>query len=94
MTCWSHDISAISAGINERKKMFILVVVGVVDTNFDVTEEDRVIGELPDFLLGLFVSVTRRFLQGIEEATIENLIGEDNVGDEHLKMVYYIYDPT
>ena len=64
--------------------MFILVVVGVVDTNFDVTEEDRVIGELPYFLLGLFVSVTRRFLQGIEEATIDDLVGEDNVGDEHI----------
>jgi|TARA_B110000285_G_scaffold78901_1_gene90859 hypothetical protein len=64
--------------------MFILVVVGVVDTNFDVTEEDRVVGELPDFLLGLFVSVTRRFLQGIEEATIEDLVREDNVGDKHI----------
>jgi|TARA_R110000822_G_scaffold136490_2_gene273970 hypothetical protein len=64
--------------------MFILVVVGVVYTNFDVTEEDRVVGELPDFLLGLFVSVTRRFLQGIEEATIEDLVREDNVGDKHI----------
>ena len=64
--------------------MFILVVVGVVYTNFDVTEEDRVVGELPDFLLGLFVSVTRRFLQGTEEATIENGVGEDNVGDKHI----------
>ena len=64
--------------------MFILVVVGVVDTNFDVTEEDSVVGELPDFLLGLFVSVTRRFLQGIEEATIEDLVREDNVGDKHI----------
>jgi|TARA_B110000093_G_scaffold66117_1_gene71832 hypothetical protein len=64
--------------------MFILVVVGVVDTNFDVTEEDRVVGELPDFLLGLFVSVTRRFLLGMEEATIEDLVTDDNVGDEHV----------
>jgi hypothetical protein len=67
--------------------MFILVVVGVVYTNFDVTEEDRVVGELPDFLLGLFVSVTRRFLQGTEEATIENGVGEDSVGDEHFKII-------
>ena len=64
--------------------MFILVVVGVVDTNFDVTEGDRVVGELPDLLLSLFVSVTRRFLQGIEEATIEDLVREDNVGDKHI----------
>jgi hypothetical protein len=40
------------------------------------------------------VGVIRRFLQGTEEATIENLVGEDNVGDEHFKMVYYIYDST
>jgi len=83
-TYWSHDISAISAGINERKKMFILVVVGVVNTNFDITEEDRIVGELPDFLLGLFVSVTRRFLQGKEEVTVEDLVCEDNVGNEHV----------
>jgi hypothetical protein len=67
--------------------MFILVVVGVVYTNFDVTEEDRVVGELPDFLLGLLVSVTRRFLQGIEEATIEDLVREDNVGDKHGNLI-------
>jgi len=67
--------------------MFILVVVGVVYTNFDDTAEDKVVGELPDFLLGLFVSVTRRFLQGTEEATIENGVGEDSVGDEHFKII-------
>jgi|TARA_R110000744_G_scaffold234621_1_gene352357 hypothetical protein len=35
---------AISLGINERKKMFILVVVGVIDSNFDVSEKYSVVG--------------------------------------------------
>jgi len=43
-TCWSHDMFAISLGINERKKMFILVVVGVIDSNFDVSEKYSVVG--------------------------------------------------
>ncbi len=78
---------AISLGINERKKMFILVVVGVIDSNFDVSEKYSVVGLLPDLLPGLFLSVTRRFLQGTEEATIENGVGEDSVGDEHFKII-------
>ena len=77
---------AISAGINERKKMFILVVVGVVDTNFDVSEEDRPVGEFPDFLFCLLVGVISRFLQGVKEATVEDVVGEDNVGNKHNKM--------
>jgi hypothetical protein len=77
---------AISAGINERKKMFILVVVGVVDTNFDVSEEDRPVGKFPDFLFCLLVGVIRRFLQGVKEATVEDVVGEDNVGNKHNKM--------
>ena len=80
---------AISAGINERKKIFILVVVGVVDTNFDVSKEDRAVREFPDFLFCLLVSVIRRFLQGVKEATVEDVVGEDNVGNKHIKMNNY-----
>jgi hypothetical protein len=77
---------AISAGINERKKMFILIVVGVVDTNFDVSEKDRPVGEFPDFLFCLLVRVIRRVLQGVKEATVEDVVGKDNVGNKHNKM--------
>jgi hypothetical protein len=77
---------AISIGINERKKMFILVVVCVIDTNFDVSEKDRPVGEFPDFLLCLLVSVIRRFLQGVKEATVEDVVGKDDVGNKHNKM--------
>lgn len=77
---------AISAGINERKKIFIFVIVGVVDTNFDVSEKDRPVRELPDFLFCLLVGVIRRFLQGVKEAAIEDVIGKDNVGHKHIKM--------
>jgi len=77
---------AISAGINERKKMFILVVVGVVDTNFNVSKKDRPVGEFPDFLFCLLVGVIRRFLQGVKEATVEDVVGKDNVGNKHNKM--------
>src|SRR5210317_1850796 len=82
---------AISAGINERKKIFILVIVGVIDTNFDVSEKDRTVGKFPDFLFSLLVGVIRRFLQVVEEATIEDLIGEDNVGHKHYLILYYIF---
>jgi hypothetical protein len=61
---------AISEGINERKKIFILVVVSIVDTNFDVSEKDRPVGEFPDFLFCLLVRVIRRVLQGVKEATV------------------------
>jgi len=77
---------AISAGINERKKMFIFVVVGVVDTDFDVSEKDRPVGEFPDFLFCLLVRVIRRVLQGVKEATVEDVVGKDNVGNKHNKM--------
>jgi Na+/glutamate symporter len=77
---------AISTGIKERKKIFILVVVSVVDTNFDVSEKDRPVRELPDFLFCLLVGVIRRFLQGVKEATVEDVIGKDNVGNKHNKM--------
>ena len=80
---------AISAGINERKKIFILVVVGVVDTNFDVSEKHRAVGKFPDFLFCLLVSVIRRFLQGVKEATVEDVVGKDNVGHKHNKMNNY-----
>ena len=80
---------AISAGINERKKIFILVVVGVVDTNFNVSEKDRPVGEFPDFLFCLLVGVIRRFLQGVKEATVEDMIGKNSVGHKHIKMIYY-----
>jgi hypothetical protein len=78
---------AISAGISERKKMFIFVVVGVVDTNFDVSEENRAVREFPDFLFCLLVGVIRRVLQGVKEATVEDVVGEDNVGNKHNKML-------
>jgi hypothetical protein len=71
--------------------MFILVIVGVVDTNFDVPEKDRAVGELPDFLFCLLVGVIRRFLQVIEEATFEDFVGEDNVGDEHVYYILWFY---
>jgi hypothetical protein len=77
---------AISAGINERKKIFILVVVGVVDTNFDVSKKDRPVREFPDFLFSLLVCVIRRVLQGVKEATVEDVIGKDNVGNKHNKI--------
>ena len=77
---------AISAGINERKKMFILIVVGVVDADFDVSEKDRPVGEFPNFLFCLLVRVIRRVLQGVKEATVEDVIGKDNVGNKHNKM--------
>ena len=69
--------------------MFILVVVGVVDTNFDVSEKDRPVRELPNFLFCLLVGVIRRFLQGVKEATVEDMIGKDNVGHKHFKMINY-----
>ena len=78
---------AISAGINERKKMFILVVVGVVHSHLNVSEEDRSVGKFPDFLFCLLVGVIRRFLQGVKEATVEDVVGEDNVGHKHFKMI-------
>jgi hypothetical protein len=77
---------AISAGINERKKMFILIVVGVVHSHLNVSEKDRPVGEFPDFLFCLLVRVIRRVLQGVKEATIEDVIGKDNVGNKHNKM--------
>jgi proteasome lid subunit RPN8/RPN11 len=77
---------AISAGINERKKMFILVVVGVVHSHLNVSEKDRLVRKFPDFLFCLLVGVIRRFLQGVKEATVEDVIGEDNVGHKHNKM--------
>jgi Na+/glutamate symporter len=77
---------AISAGINERKKMFILIVVGVVHSHLDVSEKDRPVGEFPDFLLCLLVGVIRRVLQGVKEATVEDVVGKDNVGNKHNKM--------
>ena len=77
---------AISAGINERKKMFILIVVGVVESHLDVSEKDRPVGEFPDFLFCLLVGVIRRFLQGVKEATVEDVVGKDNVGNKHNKM--------
>src|SRR6056300_1209802 len=78
-------------GISERKKMFILVVVGVVDSNFDVTEKNTVVREFPGFILRLLVGVIRRFLQVIEEATIEDLVAENYVGHKHFKLIYYNY---
>ena len=80
---------AISVGINERKKIFILVVVSVVDTNFDVSEKDRPVRKFPDFLFCLLVGVIRRFLQGVKEATVEDVVGKDNVGHKHFKMINY-----
>ena len=77
---------AISAGINERKKIFILVIVSVIDTNFDVSEKDRPVRKFPDFLFCLLVGVIRRFLQGVKEATVEDMVGKDNVGNKHNKM--------
>jgi len=77
---------AISAGINERKKMFILVVVGVVHSHLNVSEKYRPVGEFPDFLFCLLVGVIRRFLQGVKEATVEDVVGKDNVGNKHNKM--------
>lgn len=74
---------AISAGINERKKIFIFVVVGVVHSHLDVSEKDRPVGEFPDFLFCLLVRVIRRVLQGVKEATFEDVIGKDNVGHKH-----------
>src|SRR5210317_1520537 len=76
-------------GISERKKMFILVVVGVVDSNFDVTEKNTVVREFPGFILRLLVGVICRFFQVPKEATIEDLVAEDNVGHKHFKMIYY-----
>ena len=67
--------------------MFILVVVRVVHSNFDVTEINAVVGEIPGFVFRLLVGVIRRFLQGVEEATIENLITENNVGHKHFKLI-------
>ena len=77
---------AISAGINERKKMFILVVVGIVHSHLNVSEEHRAVGKFPDFLFCLLVGVIRRFLQGVKEATVEDVVGKDNVGNKHNKM--------
>jgi Na+/glutamate symporter len=77
---------AISAGINERKKMFILVVVGIVHSHLNVSEEHRTVREFPDFLFCLLVGVIRRFLQGVKEATVEDVVGKDNVGNKHNKM--------
>ena len=77
---------AISAGINERKKMFILVVVGVVHSHLNVSEKDRLVRKFPDFLFCLLVGVIRRFLQGVKEATVEDVVGKDNVGNKHNKM--------
>ena len=77
---------AISTGIKERKKMFIFVIVSVVDTNFDVSEKDRPVRKFPDFLFCLLVGVIRRFLQGVKEATVEDMVGKDNVGNKHNKM--------
>jgi hypothetical protein len=30
--------------------------------------------------------VIRRFLQGVKEATVEDVVGKDNVGNKHNKM--------
>jgi hypothetical protein len=77
---------AISAGINERKKIFILVVVSVVHSHLNVSEKDRPVREFPDFLFCLLVRVIRRVLQGVKEATVEDVVGKDNVGNKHNKM--------
>src|SRR6056300_804268 len=69
--------------------MFILIVFGVVHFHFDVSKVDTVVGELPDFFLGLLVGVICRFFQVPKEATIEDLVAEDNVGHKHFKMIYY-----
>lgn len=74
--------------------MFILVVVGVVDSHFDVSKVHSVVGEFPDFVLGLLVRVIRRFLQVPEEATIEDLVAEDHVGHKHFKMIITLLNST
>jgi hypothetical protein len=35
------------------------------------------------------VGVIRRFLQGVKEATVEDMVGKDNVGHKHIKMNNY-----
>jgi Na+/glutamate symporter len=69
--------------------MFILVVVGIVHSHLNVSEEHRTVRKFPDFLFCLLVGVISRFLQGVKEATIKNSVGKDNVGHKHFKMVYY-----
>jgi len=80
---FQYFITKISTGINERKKTFILVVVSVVDPNFNVSEKYSVIREFPDFFPRLVFSKSDSFFFCIKEGAVKDVVSEDGVGDEH-----------
>jgi len=63
--------------------MFILVIVRVVDPNFNVPEKYSVIGEFPDFFSGLFFCGFYSFFECSKERAVKDVVGEDDVGNEH-----------
>lgn len=80
---FQYFITKISTGINERKKMFILVVVSVVDPDFNVAEKYSVIREFPDFFSRLFFCEFGSFFECPKEGAVKDVVSEDGVGDEH-----------
>ena len=80
---FQYFITKISTGINERKKTFILVVVSVVDPNFNVSEKYSVIWEFPDFFSRLFFCEFGSFFECPKEGAVKDVVGENDVGDEH-----------
>ena len=80
---FQYFITKISTGINERKKTFILVVVSVVDPNFNVSEKYSVIREFPDFFSRLFFCEFGSFFECPKEGAVKDVVGENDVGDEH-----------
>jgi hypothetical protein len=64
--------------------MFILVVVSVVDPDFNVAEKYSVIGEFPDFFPRLVFSKSDSFFFCIKEGAVKDVVSEDGVGDEHI----------
>jgi len=64
--------------------MFILVVVSVVDPDFNVAEKYSVIGEFPDFFPRLVFSKSDSFFFCIKEWAVKDVVSEDGVGDEHI----------
>tara|TARA_R110002096_G_scaffold146227_3_gene304579 strand:- start:81 stop:299 length:219 start_codon:yes stop_codon:yes gene_type:complete len=63
--------------------MFILVVVSVVDPDFNVAEKYSVIREFPDFFPRLVFSKSDSFFFCIKEGAVKDVVSEDGVGDEH-----------
>src|SRR5210317_583876 len=79
-------------GINERKKMFILVVLGVIYSHFNVSEKDCVVCEFPNFFFRFFFCKVGCVFQCPKERAVKNLVVENGVGNKHYSMKITKFD--